>query len=188
MLEFSVPNLPAGLTDPAADAKSDDCTEERQERQQSSSRGKLPKRNDGDDGDRTRWIEHPRRSLGPAVVFLKPLCAGRVGHRLDAVCGAITVFHHRPNRQAADEDNCEPHTLRGSAPQQQAQDQSDHSQRSRVNREWIQQDVNVFGLFERLEKIVEQRLFHNLGVGNHADAIAADELAFDCDRFCGVLG
>ena len=122
------------------------------------------------------------------VMLVQPLFARGVGHRLNAVRRTIAIFHDRPDGKAADEDHYESDPLRGPTPNQQAQQYPDNSHRSGVHRERVQQNMDVFWLMKRLNEIVKQRLLHNLGVGNHANAIAADKLAFNRNCFGGVLG
>ena len=75
-----------------------------------------------------------------------------VGHRKDAIVTFLTVMHDWPCNRSTEKNNREGSDLRRATALEKCDDERDDPHRQSVNRQWIDQDMNVF----RLTKILTE--------------------------------
>ena len=83
-------------------------------------------------------------------VHLQPGLSLIVGHREHAIVACFAVMHDRPRDRAAEQNEREGGDLRLAAALEERDDEANDTHREAVNRQRVDQDVDVFRLTEIL--------------------------------------
>src|SRR6478736_6806929 len=92
------------------------------------------------------------------VMHLQPRLSLVVGHRKDTIVALFAVMHDRPRNRATKKNEGEGRDLRAATALHERDDETDDAHRQSVNRQWVDQDVNVFGLTEILAECGEHEV------------------------------
>src|ERR1044071_1786083 len=85
-------------------------------------------------------------------VRLEPCVARIIGDRKNSIVGLLSVMCDRPGHRTTDKNDCESCNLGGTAAQDKSDDQPKYSHRQSIDRERINENVNVFWLTKVLAK------------------------------------
>src|SRR6267378_566706 len=155
--KFAVSNFPAGVSDVTAESQSYRTQQNHGYDQWRSGTRPFPRRDQRDRAQRRQPIEKPNAIFAAVTMFIEPGLAGFVGHRKHAIVSLFAKLINWPGRRCTHQHNDQRHDLRAAASQKKCDEQSEQSHRQAVDRQRIDQDVDVL----RLAEVAQNRVDHD---------------------------
>ena len=155
LTEFGMTDFPTGMADPTADGQRDQGEHQCRKGERCLHAETEERKNERRCRHERRCVEHIHTAVGPMQVNLEPLLRVRIRHRIDPVVGVLAVLRYGPHGQTGENEEDQRSDLRRATPQNQTDDQRQNPTQGAVNGNRIEEHVDILGLPELTEELVE---------------------------------
>src|SRR5882724_2308520 len=156
--KFPVPHVTTGVSDVSADPKRRGSQHQRENGNRE--RGSRPL-GDGADADSSytrQNIKDPDQFFAAGHVLIEPLCSRVVRQRLDAIVSRFAVMIRRPGRQSGDGNQNKRRDCYLWRTKDEREHQPQYANRQAVDRQRIDEDMNVLGITQMLPENVHEKI------------------------------
>ena len=191
--KLGVANPTAGVAGEAAEGQAEDGAAHGQEGGGAVGSPPSPQRGQTDDRQERRRVTGPCRPFREVLVPIEPFLRLGSRHRIHAIVARLAKMGRRPGAQSRHADQGQRQALGRAAARRPGEDRSQEAQRQPVDRQRIQQDMDVLRLPEGLpefqpERHPDEKLGNDLRVLQEIDAVATHGFAANGHRLGREIG